>query len=315
MVAPTSLGRREGTESLRGHACRPKGWVRDPVPSLTQAGTYDAAMRRRAAALVLFLVAGGCSGGASRTPLGTSTTGPAPTSPSSSTSLASAPATAAIELVLPVVPCATTYGVQNNSHVFVPHQLPAATTDIGGERSARLSFYSNGRLTVLGPGGWACTALVATDGGERLDVYQAGQPDLSSQEVPPGTAVVQLDGEYTGHGPGAPFICPLFPSSPGATFLQGSPPCPRVPAAEQVTRLTDDIVTFRDPVGVRGTGAGSGGPLVSTGAAIYPQLRPEPAGGVSVHVLSCTLPADTATLCDAIEADFLVRNAPAYVSS
>jgi hypothetical protein len=82
-----------------------------------------------------------------------------------------------------------------------------------------------------------------------------------------------------------------------------------------VTNLTDDVVTFRDPPSVRGSAAGSGGALVSTGAVVYPQVRPtEPQGGVTVELLSCTLPADLAVLWQAIQADFLVRYPPSATS-
>ena len=215
-----------------------------------------------------------------------------------------APAGGVAVAVLPVVPCPTTYGVQPNATPFVAHQLPAATAASG------LSFYSNGRLTVLGPAGWACSALVAADGGQRLDVYQPGQPDLSTHQAPPGTAVIQVDADYTGHGPGAQLICPLFPNSPAATFLSPSLPCPAHASREHLTRLSDDVVSFEDPAGVIGAGAGSGGSLNSVGAAVYPQMNPEPEGGVTVDVLSCTLPSRNSDDCDAIEADFLVRNPP-----
>jgi hypothetical protein len=209
--------------------------------------------------------------------------------------------------VLPVVPCPTSYGVGTGARPFVPRALVAPGPVDGA------SFYSNGRLTVLAPAGWACSALLAADGGQRLDVYPQGQPDLSTQQAAPGALVVQVDGEWTGHGPGALLICPLFPGSPAVTFLGGSPPCAAPPPGEQVTRLTDDAVTFRDPGGVRGTGAGSGGPLVSVGAAVYPQVHPEPQGGVTVAILSCTLTAAQASLCEAIERDFLVRDPPVSV--
>ena len=207
---------------------------------------------------------------------------------------------------LPVTPCVTSYGA-GTRHPFVARRLPA------GAGSAGLSFYSNGLLTVLAPAGWSCSALVAADGGERLDAYPPGSPDLGTRDAAPGTELVQIDGEYTGHGPGALFICPLFPNSPAARFMQGSPPCPKAPPGQLASPITADIVGFRDPPGTRGTGAGSGGALVSTGAAVYPQVgSPEPAGGVPVYVLSCTVDAARARLCPAVEADFLVRYAPSY---
>jgi len=212
--------------------------------------------------------------------------------------------------VLPVVSCPTSYGAGNGSGPYVPRQLPAEGSVTG------LSFYSNGLLTVLAPTGWTCGALVAADGGQRLDAYPAGQPDYSAQEAPPGAELVQLDVDYTGHGPGALLICPLFPGSPAVTFLQGAPPCPTRPSAETTTHLTDDIVAFRDPPGVKGTGAGSGGQLESSGDAVYPRVGTnEPSGGVSVAVLSCTLPSDLRTSCQTIETDFLIRRAPSYTGS
>ncbi|HXQ60036.1 MAG TPA: hypothetical protein VN799_08045, partial [Acidimicrobiales bacterium] len=210
---------------------------------------------------------------------------------------------------LPVVPCPTSYAAGNNPHPFVPNELPAAVPARG------LRFYSNGLMTVLGPAGWACSALVAADGGELLDVYPPGQPDLSVTVISPGSQVVQLEVDYTGHGPGAGLICPLFPDSPAATFESGLP-CPTLPPAESTLRLTDDVVAFSDPPGVRGTGAGSGGPLRSLGDAVYPQVKPaEPPGGVTVAVLSCTLASNVDPLCMSIQADFLVRQAPVYKGS
>ena len=127
---------------------------------------------------------------------------------------------------------------------------------------------------------------------------------------------MQLDTDWTGHGPGAQLICPLFPSSAAATFLGGaSLPCPAAQAGEQVAHLTDDVVTFQDPVGVRGSAAGSGGPMASLGAAVYPQMRPEPQGGVTVAMLSCTLQPAQAALCQTIEADFLTRNPPVFTGT
>lgn len=206
--------------------------------------------------------------------------------------------------VVPVVACPTTYGVSTGSHPFVPRKLPTSVATAG------LSFYSNGLLTVLAPAGWTCTALVAADGGEVLDAYPTGQADLSTHQIPPGTPVVQIIGEYTGHGPGAELVCPLFPSSPAATFMGGSPPCPAAPPGETTSRLTDDVVVFADPPGVRGTGAGSGASLASSGAAVYPQVGSS--ASVDVRAFSCTVPAALSPLCTEILADFLARNPPTY---
>ena len=77
--------------------------------------------------------------------------------------------------VLPVISCPTSYGVQPPPSPFVPHELPTTSVVRG------LSYYSNGRITVLGPAGWACGALVAADGGQKLDVYPPGKPDYRDE--------------------------------------------------------------------------------------------------------------------------------------
>lgn len=210
---------------------------------------------------------------------------------------------------LPVISCPTTYGVQPPPSPFVPHQLPTTSVVHG------LSYYSNGRITVLGPAGWACGALVAADGGQDLDVYPPGKPDYATSLAPKGARLVEVEVDYTGHLPGAELVCALFPNSAAAAEVKSVPlPCP-TPTGEKTTALTPDVVTFIDPPGTSGSGAGSGGSLTSMGAAVYPQLSSASASADSVTVarLSCTLPKKRAALCAAIEGDFVVRNPPAYV--
>ena len=208
--------------------------------------------------------------------------------------------------VLPVISCTTSYGAGGGSGPFVPHQLPT-TSGVHG-----LSFYSNGLITVIGPAGWACGALVAADGGQRLDVYPPGKPDYSVTIAPKGAALIEVDADYTGHLPGAGEVCALFPHSAAAAAVrQGDLPCP-TSAGETTSSLTDDVVKFTDRPGVVGTGAASGGSLASTGAAVYPQLPFDSNASVDISLLSCTLPSKMASLCSAIQGDFLVRNPPTY---
>jgi hypothetical protein len=208
--------------------------------------------------------------------------------------------------VLPVISCPTTYGAGHGSGPFVPHQLPSTASAHG------LSFYSNGLITVLGPAGWACSALVAADGGQKLDVYPPGKPDYSVSQVPKGAAVIEVDADYTGHLPGAEEACALFPHSAAASELeQDDMSCP-APPGEKTSALTDDVVRFTDPPGISGTGAASGGSLTSTGAEVYPQLPSASDVSVDISLLSCTLPVKMASVCSAILGDFLVRNPPSY---
>ena len=208
--------------------------------------------------------------------------------------------------VLPVISCPTTYGAGSGSGPFVPHQLPT-TSSVKG-----LSFYSNGMITVLGPAGWACSALVAADGGQKLDVYPPGKPDYSVEIAPKGAAVIEVDVDYTGHLPGAEEVCVLFPHSAAASEVQQDDMSCSAPSGEKTSSLTDDVVRFTDQAGISGTGAASGGSLMSTGAAVYPQLPFASAARVDISLLSCTLPSKMAPLCSAVLGDFLVRNPPSY---
>ncbi len=209
--------------------------------------------------------------------------------------------------VLPVVPCTTTYGAGSPPSPFVARQLPATTS------IRDLRFYSNGRITVLGPAGWTCGALVAADGGQRLDVYPPGKPNYSTMLAPKGAELVEVQVDYTGHIPGASLVCPLFPGSAAAPVLKESGfGCQRA-TNEKTERLTPDVVAFTDPPDVTGSGTGSGGSLTSVGAAVYPQLSQGSDASVHLSLLSCTLPRSDRSVCGAIEGDYLVRNAPVYV--
>ena len=207
--------------------------------------------------------------------------------------------------VLPVVSCPTSYGAGNGSGPFVPLQLPTTTSTRG------LRFYSNGLITVLGPRGWACGALVAADGGQSLAVYPPGKPDYSTHPAPKGAAVIEVLDDYTGHLPGAEVVCALFPRSAAALEVRtGGLPC-QVPAGERTTAVTADVVRFTDPANITGSGAASGGRLTSSGAAVYPQVR-SASSSVDVSKLSCTLPTKSASLCSGVLDDYLVRNPPSY---
>lgn len=209
---------------------------------------------------------------------------------------------------LPVVSCDTSYADGSDKSPFVADDLATTTTAHG------LSFYSNGLLTVLGPSGWTCAALVAGDGGQSLVVYPAGAPNYADVEIPKGAAVVQVLGDYTGHIPGADMVCGLFPKSAAATYIeQGGETCPTLPAGQKAKQLTPDVVTFSDSADVVGSAAGSGGSLTSTGAIVYPQLAFDDQDSVNITQLSCTLPKKLASVCSAITGDFVVRNPPSYV--
>ena len=261
---------------------------------------YSSRMRRILFMAVVVLSIGGLAG-----PVGAATHRTAKKSTTATTSSTSIGE-------LPVISCTTTYGGETPaSPPFVASQLPTTTT------AKELSYYSNGLITVMGPAGWACSALVAGDGGQNLSVYPPGEPRHWQRQRPrrPKDAqnvALRLSTPGTSQ---APMSCAASSRSrPRPAFVQSAQqPCAGLPAGEKTTQLTPDVVTFVDPPRVVGAGAGSGGTLTSIGAAVYPQL---PFGGddsVNVDVLGCTLGGKLAQLCRPIEGDFLVRNPPTYV--
>ncbi|HSO97151.1 MAG TPA: hypothetical protein VLV81_14045 [Acidimicrobiia bacterium] len=213
---------------------------------------------------------------------------------------------------VPVTSCQTTFGGDQASAPRIADQLPLAATT---KTAARVAFYSDGFVTLLGPRGWSCHGVEAADGGRSLSVFPPGQTDpLLGDHLGAGASGVTAIVEYTGHGPGAQLVCGLFPHTAAADLARGIASCPAPPSREQLERPTPDVVVFRDPPGVTGSGAPSGGHNPATGLVNFPQLRPEPSS-VPVAKETCTLPSSTGGLCGPIVADFLTRSLPAVPSS
>ena len=198
-------------------------------------------------------------------------------------------------VALPVVPCSTTFGA-SEPEPWQPTHLPVALSE---QEATRLAFFSNGFMTVLGPRGWACRAIVAGDGGRAIEVSAPGSAPTGSLPAPdaPAESVDAVD-DYTGHGPGALLVCPYFPDSPAAGFFSGGPPsCSAVPKGTTMTHLSADTVVFRFPD-------------TRTGIVIYPQITPAPAAGSNVTLATCRLRGSRASLCTAILRDYAARAYP-----
>jgi hypothetical protein len=209
---------------------------------------------------------------------------------------------------VPVTSCQTVFGAQESPAPRIAAQLPLAAS---ARTAARLAFYSNGFVTLLGPRGWSCRAVEAADGGRSLSVFPPGQTDpLLADHLPTNAAGVTALIDYTGHGPGALLVCSLFPRSDAAALARGVAACPTIPRREQLERPTPDIVRFHDPPGVKGTGLPSGTHNAASGLVSFPQLHPEPSS-VPVAKATCSLPPSTSSLCSAIVGDFLTRSLPA----
>jgi hypothetical protein len=235
---------------------------------------------------------------------------------SSSMATATTSTTQAVGLhVLSVVPCASiNVASQSAQPGWVPTRLAATMPAASAQE---LEFYSAGTETVLGtletllgPRRWSCGQLIAGDGGVGMAVYPPGSanPDgLTQVGVSPGEQVVAARFDYTGHLPGVDVACPYFRSAAAARGVS----CPsRVPAGEKVTQLTSDVVAIRDPAGVKGALAGSGGGRSVSGLMIMPQGSDLPSS-VGIAEISCSL--RSASLCSTILSDFVVRQFPVPV--
>jgi hypothetical protein len=209
---------------------------------------------------------------------------------------------------VPVTSCRTVFGAETPSAPWIAAQLPVVAS---AATAARLAFYSNGFVTLLGPRGWSCRGVEAADGGRSLSVFPPGQTDpLLAEHLRPDAVGVTALFDYTGHGPGALLVCSLFPRSGAASLARGVAACPAPPRREQLERPTPDVVLFHDPPGVMGTGSPSGTRNAASGLVSFPQVRPEPSS-VPVAKVTCSLPSRLSGLCSAIAGDFLTRSLPA----
>jgi hypothetical protein len=233
-------------------------------------------------------------------------------------SLAAAPPALALPVpraqfpAVPVTSCPTVSGGNQATAPRIATRLPLAASTA---TAARLGFYSNGFVILLAPRGWSCRGVEAADGGRSLSVFPRGHADpLLGGHVSADTAGVTAFIDYTGHGPGALLVCSLFPQSAAAALARGITSCPAPPRREQLERPTPDVVLFRDPPGVTGTGSPSGTRNAASGLVSFPQVRPEPSS-VPVAKATCSLPPSMSALCSAIVADFLTRSVPAGPST
>lgn len=168
------------------------------------------------------------------------------------------------------------------------------TVPLPAEREAELTAYASSAGSVLiGPRGWKCKATMGVDGTQQIGLTppgsgkaawfaKAGDPVILESIVPACAGCISS------------MICPFFPQEEVVRAYTRYEPCPKVAEGERVSYLSGSTITFVDPVGVEGTGTGSGGALASLGAVVY---RGE---GQGSRQLNCTLPGDLAELCTAI---------------
>jgi hypothetical protein len=217
--------------------------------------------------------------------------------------------------LVPVVTCPSVYSYPRVRPVRVPamHFSPEPRAS-----TVALSYYTDmtGVIPmILGPRGWACSAIVYMDGGWTIDIHPHGESAASSVGI-------RADGSscigcvYTA-------ACPLI-SHVTAELSFYKMECPEDRTPRQVVSWVvgspkfsasgNDVVSILDPPEVKGYVARSGGRYSARGILLYFWGLPgyydgypsfEKASGAMA--ISCTLPTSGTRLCSAILAAFRLQ--------
>jgi hypothetical protein len=168
------------------------------------------------------------------------------------------------------------------------------TVPMSSQLEGDLTAYASRAGSVLiGPPDWKCRATMGVDGTQQIGLAprdfegapwfaEVGDPVVLETIVPACAGCISS------------MICAFFPQEEVVRTYAQYEECPRIAEGEEVSHVSRSTVTFVDPVGVKGTGIGSGGSLASSGAVVY---RGE---GQGSRQLSCTLPDEFADLCPQI---------------
>ena len=150
---------------------------------------------------------------------------------SSTSAVSTVPETA----LLPTVRCSVTAGIDGlkypkwpkEQRVRVPHEL-----------AGTLSVYVGGFERVVAPSGWRCHAIAAANGGTLLSAAPAGTDPVEGVKVWTEPACVGCIYDET---------CGYFGKR--AAPLSVGLPCPGVPDARHLTRVSSTLVRYRDDDG------------------------------------------------------------------
>jgi hypothetical protein len=198
------------------------------------------------------------------------------------------------------VVCPTSFGWSPPPAPRRVHRTTAVSL-LAGVTDAVVYADSLGKLKLVGPRGWKCTAGYGGDQSAGLIVYPAGErvplnmwgagwhvPQASKSE-----AISVLDtGPSDAQGAGQ--ACPYFPAARSATLRDFGHALCAPPSTERVRRVDRRRVEFEDPAGAPGGGIPSGGRYPSLGAVTYdPSATPE------TYLISCTVARRISKMCAA----------------
>jgi hypothetical protein len=203
-----------------------------------------------------------------------------------------AAAAGAAATAIPVVRCATGFGV-----VGPPRHVPSSVEVSASGPTHGLVAYTNTELFLVGPRGLRCSGLVAADGGSEVVAWAPGatKPSLHSHGI---GLTLNIDPACAGCR--ADDACPFFTA---LASMLGFPCSLGVPPKELVSRPRADLALFEDPPAVAGSGWPSGGSYPANGVV---GTRGKGTGAL-VYRSTCTLPAADHTICTESLNDVIAR--------
>lgn len=212
-----------------------------------------------------------------------------------------APPSASRTVSVPIVACPTTLGITE------PAKSLPATNPLSIPRVlvGKVALYGDtqGKMLLLGPSGWGCSATYGADGSGGVVVFPQGTTDPTA--APTGSAE-SIAGSETSACVSCTLqqACPLFAAARArfAQLYSGLPGCDAGPSAgETVEELSTSVVNFSQPAG-----GSSGNRYPVSGAMTFSTPSSE---GTS-WVETCALLEGETALCTASRR-FFVTEPPA----
>lgn len=213
------------------------------------------------------------------------------------------PALASVDLS--VVNCPATGPGAATTTSTLPSTMTVTITSSTGVSASNMAIYatSNGRLAMMAPISWSCSASFGEDGSGGLAVVNTPDTDVPDVFTMRGSTFPEaITARTTGACAGCTdtTLCPFFSS---VHSIINTRTC-STPTGETTGLLSADVAYFDDPPGVSGTGRPSGGTSPANGVVIDASRRP---GTTQSYVATCTLPQSEHSLCTAVLDDFTRR--------
>lgn len=198
---------------------------------------------------------------------------------------------------LPVVVCPTTFGITPPPAAkALPSTLQVTT--LPKHLSSHIAVYTDnqGRMRLMGPRGWKCSANYGMDGSGGVSIFRRGASAPDSESFTSSTADAIVGSQTSAClGCREGQACPLFTTAASDYLHTYGTVCTRTrPAAEVVKTIYSGVVKFMDPPGVAGDGNPSGGAYAADGVMTYYS-----GDWNGSWVDTCTLPASDHAICAA----------------